>query len=134
LRTFSIFAKASILFAVPISLFLFESTSLFAILGYVVILTLITVSGWGPIPAFLSERFPTRIRNSAASFAYSAGLIIGAWAPMIAINLFSIDTQHIPYLLAFNIIIGSVAVLVGVRFNPETRDIDLVDHPHESQK
>jgi len=134
LKTFSIFTKASILFAVPISLFLFESTSLFAILGYVVILTLITVSGWGPIPAFLSERFPTRIRNSAASFAYSAGLIIGAWAPMIAINLFSIDAQHIPYLLAFNIIIGSVAVLVGVRFNPETRDIDLVDHPHESQK
>jgi len=106
LKTFSIFAKASILFAVPISLFLFESTSLFAILGYVIILTLITVSGWGPIPAFLSERFPTRIRNSAASFAYSAGLIIGAWEQMIAINLFSIDKQHIPYLLAFNIIIG----------------------------
>jgi len=134
LRTFSIFAKASIVLAVPISLFLFESTNIFVILGYVVILTVITVSGWGPIPAFLSERFPTRIRNSASSFAYSAGLIVGAWAPMIAINLFSIDNTHIPYLLAFNIIIGSVAVLVGVRFNPETRDIDLVDHPHESQK
>jgi hypothetical protein len=53
---------------------------------------------------------------------------------MIAINLFSIDEQHIPYLLAFNIIIGAVAILVGVQFNPETRDVDLVDHPHESQK
>ncbi|EIJ66170.1 transporter, major facilitator family protein [Candidatus Nitrosopumilus salaria BD31] len=134
LRTFSIFAKASIVLAVPLSLFLFESTSFFAILGYVVILTVITVSPWGPIPAFLSERFPTRIRNSASSFAYSAGLIVGAWAPMIAINLFSIDSQHIPYLLAFNIIIGAVTVLIGVRFNPETRDIDLVDHPYESQK
>jgi len=134
LRTFSIFAKASIVLAVPLSLFLFESTSLFVILGYVVILTVVTVSGWGPIPAFLSERFPTRIRNSASSFAYSSGLIVGAWAPMIAINLFSIDSTHIPYLLAFNIIIGAVAVLIGVRFNPETRDIDLVDHPHDSQK
>ena len=38
------------------------------------------------------------------------------------------------YIHSFNIIIGAVAVLVGVRFNPETRDIDLVDHPHESQK
>jgi len=134
LKTFSIFAKASIILAVPLSLFLFESTSLFAILGYVVILTVITVSGWGPIPAFLSERFPTKIRNSASSFAYSAGLIVGAWAPMIAINLFSIDNTHIPYLLAFNIIIGAVAILIGVRFNPETKDIDLVNHPHESQK
>ena len=53
---------------------------------------------------------------------------------IIAIDLFSIDEQHIPYLLAFNIIIGAVAVLVGVRFNPETRDVDLVDHPHEFQK
>lgn len=132
LKTFSIFAKASIVLAVPLSLFLFESTNLFAILGYVVILTIITVSGWGPIPAFLSERFPTRIRNSASSFAYSGGLIIGAWAPMIAIKIFAIDSTHIPYLLAFNIIVGAVIILVGVRFNPETRDVDLVTHPHES--
>lgn len=133
LKTFSIFAKTSIVLAVPISLFLFESSSFFSILVFVVILTLVTVSGWGPIPAFLSERFPTRIRNSASSFSYSAGLIIGAWAPMIAIELFSIDQAHVPYLLAFNIIIGAVAILVGVRFNPETRDIDLVSHPHESK-
>ena len=52
---------------------------------------------------------------------------------MIAIELFSIDQAHVPYLLAFNIIIGAVAILVGVRFNPETRDIDLVSHPHESK-
>jgi MHS family proline/betaine transporter-like MFS transporter len=134
LKTFSIFAKTSIVLAIPLSLFLFESTSILAIVGLVVVLTVITVSGWGPIPAFLSERFPTRIRNTASSFSYGAGLIVGAWAPMIAIDLFSIDSAHIPYLLAFNIIIGAVAVLVGVRFNPETRDIDLVDHPHESQK
>lgn len=134
LRTFSLYAKTSIVLAVPLSLFLFESTSVFAISGFVIILTVVTVSGWGPIPAFLAERFPTRIRNSASSFSYSAGLIIGAWSPMIAINLFEIDQQHIPYLLAFNIIIGAVAVLIGVRLNPETRDIDLMYHPHESQK
>jgi len=132
LKTFSIFAKASIVLALPLSLFLYESTNLFVILGYVVILTIVTVSGWGPIPAFLSERFPTRIRNSASSFAYSGGLILGAWAPMIAIQLFSIDDAHIPYLLAFNIIIGAVLVLIGIRFNPETRDVNLVTHPHES--
>ena len=134
LSTFSLFAKTSIVLAVPLSLFLFESSSFFAILGLVVVLTVVTVSGWGPVPAFLAERFPTRIRNSASSFSYSAGLIIGAWSPIIAINLFAIDKQHIPYLLAFNIIIGAIAVLIGVRLNPETRDIDLVYHPHESQK
>lgn len=134
LRTFSLYAKASIVLAVPLSLFLFESNSLFVISGLVVVLTAVTVSGWGPIPAFLAERFPTRIRNSASSFSYSAGLIIGAWSPLIAINLFEIDQQHIPYLLAFNIIIGAIAVLIGVRLNPETRDIDLVHHPHGSQK
>jgi MFS transporter, MHS family, proline/betaine transporter len=132
LKTFSVFSKASILLAVPLSLFLFESSNLFSTMFLVIILTVITVSGWGPVPAFLSERFPTRIRNSASSFSYSAGLIIGAWAPIIAIHLFSIDNLHIPYLLAFNIIIGAVTILIGVRINPETKDIDLVDHPHES--
>lgn len=134
LKTFSIFSKASIVLAIPLSLFLFESSNMFLTVILVMILTVITVSGWGPIPAFLSERFPTRIRNSASSLSYSSGLIIGAWAPMIAINLFSIHAQHIPYLLAFNIIIGAVVILIGVRINPETRDIDLVDHPHESTK
>jgi MFS family permease len=132
LRTFSILSKTSIILAVPLSLFLFESSNIVSTMFLVMILAVVTVSGWGPIPAFLSERFPTRIRNSASSLSYSGGLIIGAWAPMIAIHMFSIDAQHIPYLLAFNIIIGAVVILIGVRINPETKDIDLVDHPHES--
>lgn len=84
-----------------------------------------TTTGFGPIPAMLSERFPTEVRNSACGFVYNGGLIIGSWAPLIAVNLLSNAGNLIPFLLAANIIIGSVVILVGAKINPETRDVDL---------
>ena len=82
-------------------------------------------TGFGPIPAFLSERFPTEIRNSASGFVYNGGLIFGSWAPLIAVTLLAEAGEFLPYLLGATVIVGSIIILIGTKINPETKDVDL---------
>jgi len=100
------------------------------------VVVFVSSTAFGPIPAFLSERFPTEIRNTASGFAYNGGLIIGSWSPLIAINLLSNVTSNpsssssslsnlVPFVLALNIIIGAAIILIGSRLNPDTRNVDL---------
>ena len=35
--------------------------------------------GWGIVPAYLSERFPTKRRAVGVGFGYSSGALLGAW-------------------------------------------------------
>ena len=102
---------------------------------YASIVVFVSSTAFGPIPAFLSERFPTEIRNTASGFAYNGGLIIGSWSPLIAINLLSHASYFswttissnilVPFSLALNILIGAVIILAGSRINPDTRNVDL---------
>ena len=124
-KIIAIFALASIILAVPALYGLFNAVSFFERMIFTIILMMIATTGFGAIPAFLSELFPTAIRNSASGFAYNGGLLFGAWAPLIAVSLLSNNVNLIPILLAVNVIIGSVIILVGVKINPETRDVDL---------
>ena len=124
-KTVGIFAIAAIMLAVPTLFGLYNATSFVERTFYMVILIMAATTGFGPIPAFLSERFPTEVRNSACGFVYNGGLIIGSWAPLIAINLLSNAATLAPFLLAANVIIGSIIIFIGSRLNPETRDVDL---------
>jgi len=124
-KAVAIFAASAIVLAVPMILGLYHATDTSERMFYTVVLMFVATTGFGPIPAFLSERFPTEVRNSACGFVYNGGLIIGSWAPIIAVNLLSNAGPLIPLALAFNIIIGSIVILVGAKLNPETRDNDL---------
>jgi MFS family permease len=124
-KTIGIFAIAAIAVAIPTILGIFTATSMSERIIYTIILIFAATTGFGPIPAFLSERFPTEVRNSACGFVYNGGLIIGSWAPLIAVNLISNAGSLTPFLLAANVIIGSIVIFIGSRINPETRDIDI---------
>ncbi len=126
MRTLTLFASAAIILAIPTLNGLHDSTTLTERMFFTAILVFVASTAFGPIPAFLSERFPTAIRNSASGFVYNGGLIIGSWSPLIAIHLLSqAQQQFIPYALAINIMIGSIIILIGSRLNPDTRDTDL---------
>ena len=128
MKTLTIFASASIILAVPLLYGLYHTTNISEKIMYASIVVFVSSTAFGPIPAFLSERFPTEIRNSASGFAYNGGLIIGAWSPLIAINLLSHVGQSsffVPLALALNIIIGAVVIFTGSRVNPDTRNVDL---------
>lgn len=125
-KTIAFFAIATIVIAIPTVYGLYTSTTLYERSLYTVILIFVATTGFGPIPALLSERFPTEIRNSASGFVYNGGLIFGSWAPLIAVSMLSEAGNLIPILLGINIIIGSIIILVGAKINPETRDVELI--------
>jgi MFS family permease len=134
IKTLTIFAAAAIILAVPMIYGIYHTANINEKILYASTLVFVSSTAFGPIPAFLSERFPTEIRNSASGFAYNGGLIIGAWSPIIAIHLLSLASAFrsssysnllIPFALASNIIIGAVIIFVGSRLNPDTRSVEL---------
>ena len=128
LKILTIFGIASIIVAIPSLNGIFTASNSFEIAMYTSLLIFFVASGFGAMPAFLAERFPTEIRNSAAGFVYNGGLLVGSWAPLIAITLLSYFDKHsIPlyYAVAINIIIGAIIVIIGSKVNPDTRNIDL---------
>ncbi|MFQ5782858.1 MAG: MFS transporter [Nitrosopumilus sp.] len=124
-KTVAFFAMAAIIVAIPAFYGLYNADSSYERATYTVVLIIVATTGFGPIPAFLSERFPTEVRNSASGFIYNGGLIFGSWAPLIAVTMLSKGTELIPILLGINVIIGSVIILIGAKINPETRDVDI---------
>ena len=126
-KTMALVAIAAILLAIPSIYGLYTATTLVERVVYVIILILAATTGFGPIPAFLAERFSTSVRNSACGFAYNGGLLIGSWAPLIAVNMLSHAGSMAPFLLGINLMIGSAILLVGTKLNPETKDVDLTD-------
>jgi len=127
-KILTIFGIASLIIAIPSLNGIFTASNTFEIALYSSLLVFFVSSGFGPIPAFLSERFPTEIRNSAAGFVYNGGLLVGSWAPLIAITLLSyFDKYNITqyYAVAITIIIASIILIVGSKVNPDTRDVDL---------
>jgi len=124
-KTIACFAVGAIIVAIPCIVGLYNATSTFERSVYTVFLILSATSGFGPIPAFLSERFHTEIRNSASGFVYNGGLIFGSWAPLIAVSMLKDAGSLIPILLGINVIIGSIIILVGTKINPETKDVEI---------
>ena len=126
MKTIAIFAIGAIALAIPVFYGLYTTDSAIERAYYTMILIIVATTGFGPIPAFLSERFPTEMRNSASGFIYNGGLIFGSWAPLIAVTMLSKGgTELIPILLGINIMIGSIIILIGAKINPETKDVDI---------
>lgn len=93
------------------------------------LLQVVTVSAYGPIAAYLSERFPTEIRSTGYGMGYSLSLILPALYPF-----------YLPWIesplgrdgsVIFLIVLGGVLVVFGAargpRFNRSDIDQDL-DH------
>ena len=124
-KTITVFAMAAIALAIPAFYGLYNAESAFERAAYTIVLIIVATTGFGPIPAFLSERFPTEIKNNASGLIYNGGLIFGSWAPLIAVTMLSRGAELIPILLGINVIIGSIIILIGAKINPETRDVDI---------
>jgi len=86
---------------------------------------------WGVVPAYLSERFPTKRRAVGVGFGYSSGALLGAWfsvyvwwahsIPAIA----SIEKQDMWLSPAVILTIGALMTFGSLIFSPETKYIQL---------
>jgi MFS family permease len=124
-KNIAIIAISAAVLSIPALYGLYNAQTIFERAIFTAIFIFVTTTGFGPIPAFLSEKFSTEIRNSATGFVYNSGLIVGSWAPLVAVSLLTNAAEMIPYLLGINVIVGSVIIIVGTRLNPDTRDAEL---------
>ena len=92
---------------------------------------------WGIVPAYLSERFPTKRRAVGVGFGYSSGALLGAW-----FSIYVWWAHSIPFIKAIEkqdmwlspaviLTIGSIMTFVSLLYSPETRGIELSDIGHE---
>ncbi len=77
-------------------------------------------------PAYLSERFPTEVRATAAGFVYHQGAIFGGLVgPVLAYLAASWQIGFaIPMLIGTTL--GCVSLILAIAFSPETRGKELV--------
>ncbi|MEW6042804.1 MAG: MFS transporter [Thermoproteota archaeon] len=126
IKSIAIIAASAIAFSIPALYVIYNSPSIVEKALFTILYIFVATIGFGPIPAFLSEKFSTEIRNSATGFVYNAGLIVGSWAPVVAVTMLANAGKFAPFLLGANIIIGSIIILVGCKLNSETRDVDMI--------
>jgi len=88
---------------------------------------------WGIVPAYLSERFPTKRRAVGVGFGYSSGALLGAgfsayvwWAHRIP-AIAAIEKQDMWLSPAVILTIGAVMTFTSMFFSPETKSIQLSD-------
>ena len=86
---------------------------------------------WGIVPAYLSERFPTKRRATGVGLGYSSGALLGAWfsiyvwwahrIPFIA----AVEKQDMWLSPAVILSVGAIMTFISLLYSPETKDIDL---------
>jgi hypothetical protein len=80
---------------------------------------------YGPLAAALVEMFPTRIRYTALSIPYHAGVgWLGGLLPTVAFSIV-VATGNIYYGLWYPVIVVSLSFLIGLYYVHETRSHDL---------
>ena len=88
------------------------------------VLQVITVSAYGPVSAYLSERFPTEIRSTAYGSGYSLSLIIPALYPFYLPALEAGLGRHGSVMAL--VVLGGVLLVLGAALGPKLapRDLD----------
>ncbi|MBH0010110.1 MFS transporter [Salinibacterium sp. SWN1162] len=89
----------------------------------IVVLQVVTVSAYGPVGAYLVERFPTAVRASGYGVGYSLSIVIPALYPYYLPALQSVLGQQ--GAVAALLTLGGVLIAVGAFLGPETARVDL---------
>lgn len=87
---------------------------------------------WGMLPAYLSERFPTRQRSVGVGFGYSSGALIGG----AGISMFVWWAHQVPFIKTIEgddlwlspaviLTIGAIMTFLSLIYSPETKDLEL---------
>lgn len=89
------------------------------------LITLLTVSGWGLLSAYINERFHIGVRASGFGIGYSLAVILPSFYSFVMLWM----AHFMPYkftqipLLA----LGGLLILIGAAMGPETKDVDIAE-------
>jgi MFS family permease len=118
-RTFFIsFGVLATVLAPVTFLTIFRTNAIAIVVLLVVALQVVTVSGYGPVGAYLAERFPAAVRSSGYGVGYSLSIVLPALYPYYLPTLQAALGQLTA--IAVLLSLGGVLVLIGGAAGPET--------------
>jgi SHS family lactate transporter-like MFS transporter len=82
-------------------------------------------AGFGVMPAFLSERYPTEIRATGATGTYNLGQVVAGFSLTILALTFGGGTKTFTVGIVINAVISLAILFALVAFSRETRDTNL---------
>jgi MFS family permease len=87
------------------------------------LITVLTVSGWGLLSAYINERFHIAVRASGFGIGYSLAVILPAFysfAMLWMASFMPYKYTQIPLLA-----LGGLLILIGAAMGPETKDVNI---------
>ena len=122
-----------ILFAIPVYYVLYNAAVHRDLMMAIVGTTMAAMMklAWGIIPAYLSERFPTKRRAVGVGFGYSSGALLGAW-----FSVYVWWAHSIPFIEAIEkedmwlspavvLTVGATMIFLSMLCSPETKELEL---------
>jgi MFS family permease len=107
------------------SLLMTSNGGLGAALGWGVLIGVFTVGTFGPIAAYLTERFPASIRSTGYGVGYSLAIVAPAFYQFYLRKLDTAVAAHLaPAIL---IALAGLLISLGGYLGPETKDVDMAD-------
>ncbi|NUL44588.1 MFS transporter [Cellulosimicrobium funkei] len=92
---------------------------------FAAVLQVITVSAYGPVSAYLSERFPTEVRSTGYGMGYSLSLVVPALYPFYLPLIEPVLGRHGSVMVLVGL--GGLLLALGAAIGPRLAPKDLVD-------
>jgi MFS family permease len=124
-RFFISFGAIAAVLAPLTFLAIFRSNGTAVVVVLVAALQVVTVSGYGPVGAYLAERFPASVRSSGYGVGYSLSIVLPALYPYYLPVLQAALGQQTA--IAVLLGLGGVLVFVGGMTGPETNKVGNLD-------
>ncbi len=125
-------AVVFLVFAIPYFCLINTGSVLLATIAEVIGFGFVFGFGYGAIPAFSTENFPTRYRASGASAGYQISQVYGGGLiPIVAGLLLRTYGIHTAYLyIGLLVMVYAVLAILAIMATPETKGVSLEDHGH----
>jgi len=120
-------AVVFLLFAIPYFYLLNTGNFLLASIGEIIGFGFVFGFGYGAIPSFYTENFPTRFRASGASAGYQVSQVYGGGLiPIVAGKFLQAYGIHRAYIyIGLFVMVYAVLAIVAILSTPETKGVDL---------
>jgi MFS family permease len=127
-RTILLIAAATFLiFAIPYFYLINTGNFYLAMLADIIGFGFVFGFGYGAIPTFYTENFPTRYRASGASAGYQISQVYGGgFIPIVAgLILHAVGIKHAYIYIGVLVMVYAVAAIFAILATPETKSLDL---------